>query len=69
LSRFGVQWFQRSFVSVGMMTSFTSGLPRRETCDQRMCARPLALTFTCWRSVVDQMPITWLFVSSSEIGI
>ena len=54
-----------SLSPVGMMTSLTSGLPSRETCTQ---PPPFLMPITL-RSAVDQMPITWLVVSTCEIGI
>jgi hypothetical protein len=45
--------FHRSFWVAGMMTSLTSGLPRRDTCCHapRPVTLPPPMTVTRWRSV------------------
>ncbi len=67
LSFTGCERFQRSLNFVGTTTSFTSGLPMRDTCDQPL--RTLPATVTLRRSVDDQTPIVLFFAFSSAIGI
>ncbi len=69
-SRDGVDAFHLSLSLRGMTTSLTSGFPRRETCtsspDDFIPPGPLSplRTWTCWRSVSLQMPITGLRFAS-----